>query len=69
MNVQQIKIDPDPYAPYLLSQGMRVGELAGLTWGDIDEPAGENDCRSGLVRTANSHDRRAPARHSWKCPR
>ena len=27
MNVQQIKIDPDPYAPYLLSQGMRVGDL------------------------------------------
>jgi 2-iminobutanoate/2-iminopropanoate deaminase len=27
MNVQQIKTDPDPYAPYLLSQGIRVGEL------------------------------------------
>ena len=27
MNIQQIKIDPDPYAPYLLSQGMRVGDL------------------------------------------
>lgn len=27
MHVQQITIDPDPYEPYLLSQGMRVGEL------------------------------------------
>jgi 2-iminobutanoate/2-iminopropanoate deaminase len=27
MNVQQITTDPDPYAPYLLSQGIRVGEL------------------------------------------
>jgi len=27
VNVQQITTDPDPYAPYLLSQGIRVGEL------------------------------------------
>ena len=27
MKVQQITTDPDPYAPYLLSQGIRVGEL------------------------------------------
>ena len=27
MNVEQIQIDPDPYAPYLLSQGFRVGDL------------------------------------------
>jgi 2-iminobutanoate/2-iminopropanoate deaminase len=27
VNVQQINTDPDPYAPYLLSQAMRVGEL------------------------------------------
>ncbi|HEY1367372.1 MAG TPA: RidA family protein [Gaiellaceae bacterium] len=27
MNVEQIKIDPDPYEPYLLSQGIRVGDL------------------------------------------
>ena len=27
MNIEQIKIDPDPYEPYLLSQGIRVGEL------------------------------------------
>jgi len=27
VHVQQITIDPDPYEPYLLSQGMRVGEL------------------------------------------
>jgi reactive intermediate/imine deaminase len=27
MNVEQIRVDPDPYEPYLLSQGMRVGDL------------------------------------------
>jgi reactive intermediate/imine deaminase len=27
MNVEQIELDPDPYEPYLLSQGMRVGDL------------------------------------------
>jgi 2-iminobutanoate/2-iminopropanoate deaminase len=27
VNVQQITIDPDPYEPYLLSQGIRVGKL------------------------------------------
>jgi 2-iminobutanoate/2-iminopropanoate deaminase len=27
MNIQQIETDPDPYAPYLLSQGIRVGDL------------------------------------------
>ena len=27
MNIQQIATDPDPYAPYLLSQGIRVGDL------------------------------------------
>ena len=27
MNIQQIETDPDPYAPYLLSQGIRAGEL------------------------------------------
>ena len=27
MNIEQIKIDPDPYEPYLLSQGIRIGEL------------------------------------------
>ena len=27
VNIEQIKIDPDPYAPYLLSQGIRVGDL------------------------------------------
>jgi len=25
--MQQIETDPDPYAPYLLSQGIRVGDL------------------------------------------
>ena len=27
MNIEQIKIDPDPYEPYLLSQGIRIGDL------------------------------------------
>ena len=27
MNVEQIKIDPDPYEPYALSQGFKVGDL------------------------------------------
>jgi 2-iminobutanoate/2-iminopropanoate deaminase len=27
MKMEQVRTDPDPYAPYLLSQAMRVGEL------------------------------------------
>jgi 2-iminobutanoate/2-iminopropanoate deaminase len=27
VNIQQIATDPDPYAPYLLSQGIRIGDL------------------------------------------
>ena len=27
MDIEQITIAPDPYAPYLLSQGLRVGDL------------------------------------------
>jgi 2-iminobutanoate/2-iminopropanoate deaminase len=27
VEIQQIETDPDPYAPYLLSQGIRVGDL------------------------------------------
>src|SRR5205085_1361481 len=27
VNMKQIATDPDPYAPYLLSQGIRVGDL------------------------------------------
>ena len=27
MKLEQIATDPDPYAPYLLSQGIRIGEL------------------------------------------
>lgn len=27
MNIEQIETDPDPYAPYLLSQGIRIGDL------------------------------------------
>lgn len=41
MNVQQIKIDPDPYAPYLLSQGMRVGDLLLISGQTGIDEAGE----------------------------
>jgi 2-iminobutanoate/2-iminopropanoate deaminase len=27
VNIEQIETDPDPYAPYLLSQGIRIGDL------------------------------------------
>jgi reactive intermediate/imine deaminase len=27
MDIRQIETDPDPYAPYLLSQGIRIGDL------------------------------------------
>ena len=27
MNIEQIETDPDPYAPYLLSQAIRIGDL------------------------------------------
>jgi 2-iminobutanoate/2-iminopropanoate deaminase len=27
VEIQQVETDPDPYAPYLLSQGIRVGDL------------------------------------------
>ena len=27
MNVEQIRLDPDPYEPYRLSQGFRIGDL------------------------------------------
>ena len=27
MKVEQIRVDPDPYEPYRLSQGFRVGDL------------------------------------------
>ena len=41
MNVQEIKIDPDPYAPYLLSQGMRVGDLLLISGQTGIDSAGE----------------------------
>jgi 2-iminobutanoate/2-iminopropanoate deaminase len=41
VNVQQIKIDPDPYAPYLLSQGMRVGDLLLISGQTGIDEAGE----------------------------
>ena len=41
MNVQQIRIEPDPYAPYLLSQGMRVGDLLLISGQTGIDDAGE----------------------------
>jgi 2-iminobutanoate/2-iminopropanoate deaminase len=41
VNVQQIKVDPDPYAPYLLSQGMRVGDLLLISGQTGIDSAGE----------------------------
>ncbi len=42
MNIQQIATDPDPYAPYLLSQGIRIGDIL-LVSGQvgIDDGSGE----------------------------
>jgi reactive intermediate/imine deaminase len=41
VNVQQIRIEPDPYAPYLLSQGMRVGDLLLISGQTGIDDAGE----------------------------
>ena len=41
MQIQQIETDPDPYAPYLLSQAIRVGDLV-LVSGQVGiDDAGE----------------------------
>jgi reactive intermediate/imine deaminase len=41
MNIEQVETDPDPYAPYLLSQAIRIGELV-LVSGQVGiDDAGE----------------------------
>jgi|SRR5581483_500838 2-iminobutanoate/2-iminopropanoate deaminase len=41
MNIEQVETDPDPYAPYLLSQAIRLGELV-LVSGQVGiDDAGE----------------------------
>jgi reactive intermediate/imine deaminase len=41
VNIQQVETDPDPYAPYLLSQAIRLGELV-LVSGQVGiDEAGE----------------------------
>jgi reactive intermediate/imine deaminase len=41
MNIEQVETDPDPYAPYLLSQAVRIGELV-LVSGQVGiDDAGE----------------------------
>ena len=41
MNVEQIKIDPDPYEPYALSQGFKVGDLLFVSGQTGIDEAGE----------------------------
>jgi reactive intermediate/imine deaminase len=41
VNIEQVETDPDPYAPYLLSQAIRIGELV-LVSGQVGiDDAGE----------------------------
>jgi reactive intermediate/imine deaminase len=41
MNVEQIRVDPDPYEPFRLSQGFRVGDLLFISGqAAIDEQGG-----------------------------
>ena len=41
MNIAQIETEPDPYAPYLLSQGIRVGDLLLISGQTGIDAAGE----------------------------
>ena len=41
MSITQIETEPDPYAPYLLSQGMRVGDLLLISGQTGIDAAGE----------------------------
>ncbi|GJL59670.1 MAG: enamine deaminase RidA [Nitrospirales bacterium] len=40
MNITQIRIDPDPYEPYRLSQGYRVGDLLFISGQTAIDPSG-----------------------------
>jgi 2-iminobutanoate/2-iminopropanoate deaminase len=41
MDVEQIRVDPDPYEPYRLSQGFRVGELLFVSGQAAIDPEGQ----------------------------
>ena len=41
MNIEQIRVEPDPYEPYRLSQGMRVGDLLVVSGQAAVSPEGE----------------------------
>jgi 2-iminobutanoate/2-iminopropanoate deaminase len=41
VNVEQIRLDPDPYEPYRLSQGFRVGDLLFVSGQTGIDEAGE----------------------------
>jgi 2-iminobutanoate/2-iminopropanoate deaminase len=40
MNVEPIRVDPDPYEPYRLSQGFRVGDLLFVSGQAAIDPEG-----------------------------
>ena len=41
MEVEQIRLDPDPYEPYRLSQGFRVGDLVFVSGQAAIDPNGD----------------------------
>ena len=41
MDVEQIRVDPDPYEPFRLSQGFRVGELLFVSGQAAIDPEGQ----------------------------
>ncbi len=41
MEIEQIRVEPDPYEPYRLSQGMRVGDLLFVSGQAAISPEGE----------------------------
>ena len=41
MDVEQIRVDPDPYEPYRLSQAFRVGELLFISGQAAIDPEGQ----------------------------
>ena len=41
MRVEQIRVDPDPYEPFRLSQGFRVGDLLFISGQAAIDPQGE----------------------------
>jgi reactive intermediate/imine deaminase len=41
VDIEQIRVDPDPYEPYRLSQGFRVGELLFVSGQAAIDPEGQ----------------------------